>query len=123
MTGIAGLHNQVLNPQFYPAAKPKMFMIISSSIGNYSLEEIEVLLNELSSVMTEEDRSIVGRLHIDVPLLLGLMALAAIGLVALYSAGGESTRLMTRQAVRLGIAFTVMDRAESGATSSAISSS
>ncbi len=61
-----------------------------------------------SRVMAEEDRSIAGRLHVDVPLLVGLLTLGAIGMVVLYSAGGESAQLVTRQAIRLGIAFAVM---------------
>jgi rod shape determining protein RodA len=48
------------------------------------------------------------RWHIDIPLLLGLLALIALGQVILYSAGGESMALMQRQAIRLGIGFIAM---------------
>ncbi|MBT6276733.1 MAG: rod shape-determining protein RodA, partial [Chromatiales bacterium] len=48
------------------------------------------------------------RLHIDMPLVFGLIALSIIGLAVLYSAGGQSTDLLGRQVVRLGIAFGVM---------------
>ena len=44
-------------------------------------------------------------LHLDGPLLLGLLAIAATGLIALYSASGEDLATVTRQAVRIGIAF------------------
>ena len=47
-------------------------------------------------------------LHLDPPLLIGLLTLAALGLVVLFSAGGEETRLLTRQGIRLGLAFFVM---------------
>lgn len=55
-----------------------------------------------------EDRSIVQRLHLDLPLLIGLIALSALGLFVLYSAGGEATSLVIRQAIRLGVAFGIM---------------
>ncbi len=48
------------------------------------------------------------RMHIDLTLLLGLIALIALGQVILYSAGGESMALMQRQWIRLGMAFVVM---------------
>ncbi|NKC12314.1 MAG: rod shape-determining protein RodA [Gammaproteobacteria bacterium] len=57
---------------------------------------------------TELSRSLAFRLHLDVPLILGLLALSAIGLLVLYSAGGQSTDLLSRQAVRLGMAFVIM---------------
>lgn len=48
------------------------------------------------------------RLHIDLPLLLGLLLLAGAGLVVLYSAGSADALLIQRQLIRLGIAFGVM---------------
>lgn len=48
------------------------------------------------------------RLHIDTPLLLGLMVLAGFGLVVLYSASGQDMGQIWRQVIRLGIAFTAM---------------
>jgi len=56
----------------------------------------------------QEQRTNLQRLHVDLPLLIGLIALSGIGLVVLYSAGGESTGLVIRQAIRLSIAFAVM---------------
>lgn len=47
-------------------------------------------------------------LHIDIPLLVGLLLLATVGFVVLYSAGGQSTDLLVRQAIRLGLGFTVL---------------
>jgi len=47
-------------------------------------------------------------LHIDWPLLLGLLALSAVGLITLYSSGGQDTALIWRQCIRLGIAFGLM---------------
>ncbi|MCH8551069.1 MAG: rod shape-determining protein RodA [Natronospirillum sp.] len=47
------------------------------------------------------------RLHLDVPLLLMIAALSAIGLVALYSASGEMYYVQ-RQAARLGIGFVAL---------------
>ncbi len=47
-------------------------------------------------------------LHMDWPLLIGLIALSAVGLVILYSSSGQDMELIWRQCVRLGIAFGVM---------------
>jgi rod shape determining protein RodA len=46
------------------------------------------------------------RLSIDMPLLVGLMMICALGLVVLYSAVGENMRLWFSQLVRLGVALT-----------------
>ena len=48
------------------------------------------------------------RLHIDGPLLLILMLICGFGLIVLYSAVGESNRLLLNQVIRLGVAFAVM---------------
>ncbi|HKJ76382.1 MAG TPA: rod shape-determining protein RodA [Gammaproteobacteria bacterium] len=56
----------------------------------------------------ERRPTLLGRFHLDVPLLLGLLTLSGVGLVVLYSAGGEDLRLVWRQAIRLGVAFAVM---------------
>jgi len=48
------------------------------------------------------------RLHIDGPLLFGLVLLCAFGLIVLYSAVGESNRLLLNQTIRLCIAFVGM---------------
>ena len=54
-----------------------------------------------------EDRSISLRLHIDIPLLSGLLLLCLIGLVVLYSAGGQDVQFVVRQGLRmcLGLVF------------------
>ena len=49
-----------------------------------------------------------GRLHIDVPLLLGLLVLCAFGLVVLYSASNQDLGSVKRQLVRLGLALGLM---------------
>lgn len=48
------------------------------------------------------------RLHIDGFLLLALCCLMGVGLVTIYSSGGQDWELVNRQLVRLGIAFIVM---------------
>ena len=48
------------------------------------------------------------RLNIDGPLLIGLLLICAYGLAILYSAVGESARLTTNQAIRLGVALVGM---------------
>jgi len=53
-------------------------------------------------------RSIWQKLHIDLPLLLGIFSLMALGLFIVYSAGGQNMDIVYRQAVRLGVALIVM---------------
>jgi rod shape determining protein RodA len=58
--------------------------------------------------MMQDHRSIAQRLHLDMPLLVGLLLLSALGLMVLYSAGGEDLDLVVRQGIRLLLAFGVM---------------
>ncbi|MDH5396393.1 MAG: rod shape-determining protein RodA [Gammaproteobacteria bacterium] len=53
-------------------------------------------------------RRLLYRLHIDLPLWIGIMLLAMMGMVVLYSAGDKSIDLLNRQMVRLFLAFIVM---------------
>lgn len=53
-------------------------------------------------------RFINQKLHLDVWLILGILALCALGLVVLYSASGENIQAVSRQGVRMAIAFTMM---------------
>lgn len=48
------------------------------------------------------------RLHLDLPLLTGVLALAGVAMVILYSAGGQKLDVVLRQASRLGLALGVM---------------
>ena len=47
-------------------------------------------------------------LRVDPPLLLAILAVGGVGLVVLYSAGGQSSELLVQQAVRFGIGLFVM---------------
>ncbi|MEC9313866.1 MAG: rod shape-determining protein RodA, partial [Pseudomonadota bacterium] len=47
-------------------------------------------------------------LHIDAMLLFGLLLLLGVGLMMLYSAGGQDSGLIIRQLVRLGVAMGAM---------------
>ncbi|MFK5914544.1 MAG: rod shape-determining protein RodA [Woeseiaceae bacterium] len=59
--------------------------------------------NKISS-----SRKFFYRLHIDLPLWIGIMLLSSMGMVVLYSAGDQSVELLNRQFVRLFLAFIVM---------------
>ena len=48
------------------------------------------------------------RIHVDLPLLTGLALLSGLAFIILYSAGGQNLDLLVRQAVRLGLATTIM---------------
>lgn len=52
--------------------------------------------------------SALRRIHIDGPLLIGLIIIVTIGLAVLYSAVDQRTALLRAQAIRLGIAFIAM---------------
>jgi len=52
--------------------------------------------------------TLMRRLHIDGPLLGGMVLICGFGLFILYSAVGESNRLLMNQAVRLGVGFLAM---------------
>jgi len=56
----------------------------------------------------EKTRSLWQRIHIDVPLLVGILALMILGLFVVYSAGGQEMAIVYRQITRLGIALLVM---------------
>jgi rod shape determining protein RodA len=57
---------------------------------------------------TNQKRSLWLRLHIDVPLLIGLLTLMCLGLAVLYSASGENHQQVVRQLVRMGVALGAM---------------
>jgi len=53
-------------------------------------------------------RRILAGLKLDAPLLAGLVTICGFGLVVLWSASGQDPGLLTRQLVRLGVAFAVL---------------
>lgn len=53
-------------------------------------------------------KSLTARLHLDMPLLAGLIVLVGFGLLILYSASGESSDQLNRQIIRLTVAFMAM---------------
>lgn len=53
-------------------------------------------------------KSLLERIHIDLPLLLSLLVLMSVGLMIIYSAGGQDIDLVIRQVIRLGIGLVVM---------------
>ncbi len=48
------------------------------------------------------------KLHIDIPLFIGLVLVCALSFLILYSAGGQETALLIRQATRIALAFFLM---------------
>lgn len=57
---------------------------------------------------TGKSRVFFERLHIDLPLLLGLIAVMLFGLMVMYSASGKNLAMMDRQAMRMLLAIGVM---------------
>ena len=55
-----------------------------------------------------EQKTFMQRLHIDLPLLLGILVLCSIGMVVLYSAGGQDIRVIYTQLVKISVALTLM---------------
>ncbi len=56
----------------------------------------------------EKFRTIWQRLHIDIPLMLGILTLLTIGLFVVYGAGGQDEAMAIRHAKRMGVALAVM---------------
>ena len=48
------------------------------------------------------------KLHIDIPLFIGLSLICMLSFLVLYSAGGQETDILIRQATRMGVAFVFM---------------
>jgi len=66
------------------------------------------LLNERSESQSFGLTGVLSRVHLDALLLLGLVVLLAVGLMVLYSAGGQDSGLIIRQLIRMGTAFIVL---------------
>ena len=66
------------------------------------------LLNERAESQSFGLTGVLSRIHLDALLLLGLLVLLAVGLMVLYSAGGQDTGLLIRQLIRMGTAFVVL---------------
>ncbi|WP_158968391.1 rod shape-determining protein RodA [Paraglaciecola sp. L3A3] len=62
----------------------------------------------LRTKLNPNSRSFLNKIHCDGPLLLGLIVLMAVGLVTIYSAGGQDMQLIQRQVIRLAVAMGVM---------------
>ncbi len=56
----------------------------------------------------QNSRSLSERLHLDLPLLFGLILLCIIGLLVLYSASGENMQLVMKQSMRMLFAFMIL---------------
>lgn len=52
--------------------------------------------------------TLLRKLHIDIPLLLGLLLISMLSMVILYSASGQDMDVLMRQAARVGLAFLLM---------------
>ena len=55
-----------------------------------------------------DERTIIQRLHLDLPLLTGIILLCLIGTVVLYSAGSQDIGLIYRQLLRVGVALILL---------------
>ena len=58
--------------------------------------------------MENDDGRFLRLIHLDLPLLLGLLAVSGLGLVVLYSAGQRDLNLVLGQGMRLGLGFVIM---------------
>ena len=55
-----------------------------------------------------KEESFTQRLHLDIPLILGLFLTCGLGIVVLYSAAGQDITIVYRQGIRIAIAFLLM---------------
>lgn len=56
----------------------------------------------------QKSRSIWQKLHLDIPLLMGILTLLLLGLFTVYSAGGQNIDIVYRQAIHMGLALVAM---------------
>jgi len=68
---------------------------------------MDATTGDYSSGMPALDR-LLWRVHIDLPLMLSLILLSAVGLFILYSASGEDVQTLYRQSTRIGLGLVVM---------------
>ncbi|MCK5188725.1 MAG: rod shape-determining protein RodA [Methylococcales bacterium] len=52
--------------------------------------------------------ALLRKLHVDIPLFIGLFLACVLSFLILYSAGGQDTGILMRQAARIGVAFVLM---------------
>ena len=71
------------------------------------LSDTQKLITGKAAPLSDVAR-LMRRLHIDGPLLGGILLICALGLVVLYSAVGENLRLWLNQVIRLGVAVVAM---------------
>lgn len=65
-------------------------------------------LGDLTPSNPNSRQGMLAHIHLDLPLLLGLLLLCGFGLMVLYSASGEDLGQIKRQLIRFGLAFFVM---------------
>jgi len=65
-------------------------------------------LGDLTPTDPNRRQGLLAGVHLDLPLLSGLLLLCGFGLVVLYSASGENLAQVERQLIRFGLAFGVM---------------
>ena len=63
---------------------------------------------EFTQSTPAKQQGVLAGLHLDLPLLSGLILLCCFGLIVLYSASDQSMAQVERQLIRLGLAFTIM---------------
>lgn len=66
------------------------------------------LLNEPGQRRQLQWSTLLQRIHLDGPLLIGIGLLVAVSLLVLFSAGGQEVSLLVRQLIRIGAAFFVL---------------
>jgi rod shape determining protein RodA len=71
------------------------------------LSDTQRLITDKAASLGDFGR-VLRRLHIDGPLLVGILLISALGLVVLYSAVGENMRMWVNQLIRLGVALVGM---------------
>lgn len=69
---------------------------------------IKPLSSSLEATEDAAERPPLRRLHLDMPLLIGLLVLCAVGLLVLFSASNQDLETVKRQGLRLGLALGFM---------------
>ena len=81
--------------------------MLTSGTVTMRLSDTQRLVSQKAAPLSDFTR-LMRRLHLDGPLLGGLLMISVFGLFILYSAVGENDRLLVNQVIRLAVAFAAM---------------
>lgn len=74
----------------------------------FTKQDLSQWLSNVTPKNELKHQTFLQKIHVDLPLLLGVCLITAVGLIILFSAGGKESDLLIRQCARFSIAFVLM---------------